>query len=132
MLVERPNLMEHVPRSPLRDLYVPCQLAGGDALLVGGHEVHRHEPLAKREVGVLEYRAHLRREGVFARRALETVVLAGVDMRASAIRTDNRITPSLLGEEHLAGVFVHEVVGEGDERVEVRKIHHIAFFKFTS
>ena len=64
--------------------------------------------------------------------ALELIVpvAALIDMGASAERADYHLAPTLLGDEVAAAPVVVEMVGEGDEGVEVfkRKSHSLKVF----
>ena len=47
LTIETTNLMQHKPRSLLRDLDVTTKLVAANTLLVAAHKVHCHKPLAK-------------------------------------------------------------------------------------
>lgn len=125
--VEGANLVEEKPSGLLRGMDVTCKLEGGDTLLVGGNEVHCHEPLAQGEVAVLKDGSDLHGEGITAMAALEpfAVLSALIAVGASAIGAYDGFTPALLAEETAALDFGVEVGDEVDEGVELEKAEHI-------
>ena len=122
--VERAYFVQHMPRSLLRDLYVTGQLKGGYTLLVGGYQVHRQEPLAKRKLGVLEDGPSDAGEVMVTGWTAETTVRTTYAVVLAAIRANDIIAPASLGEGLLTSLFVNEVICYCYERVELCEIYH--------
>ena len=62
LTIQTTYLMQDKPRRLLSNINVPCQLTRRDALLVGRDKVHSHEPLSKRNLGILKDSANKDRE----------------------------------------------------------------------
>ena len=97
-------------------------------------EVHRHKPLLQRQFGVLKDCPDKAGETLMAMAALELIVpvAALIDMGASAEGADDNLAPTLLGDEVAATLVIVEMVGEGDEGVEVFKCKSHSLKVFTS
>ena len=86
-------------------------------------KVHSHKPLLQRQFRVLKDGSHKAGETLVTMGTLELIVPVTtlIDVRASAERTYNHLTPPLLGNEVTATLVIVEVVDEGDKGVEVFK-----------
>lgn len=52
--IKQADFLQHVPCACLGDVEVTAQLMGGNTLLMAADKVHGHEPLDKRQLGILE------------------------------------------------------------------------------
>lgn len=115
--------MQDEPSRLLRDLEVLGEGRGGDALGVVRDEPDGHEPLAERQLRVLEDRADLHRKPRLALAALESLAVAEViDAVATAVRAELAVAPADRAEMVDAGLLVREGVHEIEQAVEV--LHH--------
>ena len=82
-----------------------------------------HEPLAERQLRVLEDRADLHREPRLALLALEGLAVAEmIDAIAAAVRAELAVAPADCAEMVNACLFVREGVHEIEQAIEV--LHH--------
>ena len=83
---------------------------------MGRDKVHCHKPLLKGEFGVLKYSSYKAGETPVAMGAFELVIpiSAGVYVGVSAEGAYYFPSPSLLGDEITASLFIAEMVGKGD------------------
>lgn len=123
LIEEGANLMEDVPRSFLRHFYIPCELVGGYAFLMAADKVHSHKQFLQWQFGVLKNGSDKTRETLVAVGTLELIVTvtALIDMGAAAMRADNHLTPTPLGDKVTATLVAIEMVGEGYEGIKVLK-----------
>ena len=100
------HLMENVPRSFLRNVYIGCQLNGGDTLLMARDKVHRKKPLAKGNLGILKDSTYGNGKVLPAVRATEGTILTDVAMMPAAVGANHIILiPTGLEERLLAFLF---------------------------
>lgn len=102
--------VQQEPRRLLRDLDVLGELSGGDAFGMACHHPDCHEPLAKRQLGVLEDRANLDGEPLAAVAALVGALIREVvNLSAAAVGAICAILPA----DGAKMVDAHLLVREG-------------------
>jgi len=121
---QRANLVQHEPSGLLGHLNVTGQLKRRYALLVAADEIHRQEPLAQRQLGVLEDGARDAGEVVATDLATEAAIRATGAMVLAAVWANNIVAPTCFSQCLLTSLFVNEVVGYCDEGVELCEIYH--------
>lgn len=110
LLVQQSYFLQHIPCRGLCDMDVTAQLMGRYALLVAADEVHRHEPLDERHLGVLEYRTDEAREVLEAMATTETPVASLGAMALAAIGADDvTVGPTRFDNGLLASFFSIEI-----------------------
>lgn len=133
LLKEGANLMQNEPSGLLRDMDISGQLNGRNALLVAGDKVHRNEPLGKGNLRVLEDGSNEDGEILFAVRATEGTVLAGIAMMLTAEGANNIVLlPTGVTDGTDATLFGGEESRQFDNGVETREVNHKAQVQVVS
>ena len=95
------NFMENIPCSLLRDVDVTSKLMGGNPLLMATDKIHSHKPFLQGQFGIFEDGAYKTGESLVTIGTLELIITVAtcVNMHGAAVRADNHLTPTLLGNE---------------------------------
>lgn len=123
--IEGTDLMENEPSGLLRDTNITAQLHRGNALLVAADEIHRNEPLAEGNLGVLKDGSDKDGEIRLAMGAMEATIGTGGAMVLTAERANHiGLLPTGLKDSLAAFGFRIKVIGKVKDVVEAAEVNH--------